>query len=156
MANNSLPALVQALPAELYDEIPNLTFTVSTDSRTIDIAYQPPKLLQVNRASRELFAKSYYGQRSTFYIHKDLLKAFVTSLPTVHLTQITEIRITGTATKLYTLGVLGSMMEVHNILKALSVMPIEPIPSMSQRNVFRVMHEYPDGTQECPAAYRVW
>jgi hypothetical protein len=62
----TLCELVQALPRELYDEIYNLTFTANGGEIHVDKNYKPPAQLHVNRASRELFAKQYYGN-TTFH-----------------------------------------------------------------------------------------
>ncbi|KAF2162719.1 hypothetical protein M409DRAFT_26956 [Zasmidium cellare ATCC 36951] len=87
---DTLVALVQSLPTELYDEIYDLTFTAATgprypariilqkptrgterevhsDRRPIELVthqfqgHDTIALLQVDHASREQFAKSYYG-----------------------------------------------------------------------------------------------
>ena len=65
---DELATRVQSLPQELYDHIFNEVFTApSEDIVTIDRSSRPPKCLQVNRRSRELFAQSYYSN-TTFSI----------------------------------------------------------------------------------------
>ncbi|KAK3617435.1 hypothetical protein LTR22_026731, partial [Elasticomyces elasticus] len=65
-ATDTLSVHLQALPVELQDEIYTLTFTAAPIVRYIDETYKPPALLQVDRASRTLFAKSYYGHVLVF------------------------------------------------------------------------------------------
>ncbi|GIZ41803.1 hypothetical protein CKM354_000509600 [Cercospora kikuchii] len=59
----SLEHLLQALPQELQDMI--LGFTIITSPSIVRIEterYQPPPLLQINRATRATAAESYYSQ----------------------------------------------------------------------------------------------
>lgn len=63
----TLASLVQALPAELYNEIYDLTFTADPGNRYIDGNYKPPSCLQVSRSTRKTFEQSYYGNNSIFY-----------------------------------------------------------------------------------------
>lgn len=93
MADNNLSALVQALPAELYDEIFHLTFTESGSPRTIDKGYKPPFLLQVNQKSRAQYARTYFGNASIFYISKTLLEKWTRSLPKDHINLLSDIRV---------------------------------------------------------------
>jgi len=60
--DDSLAELVQSLPAELYTEIYQLTFTESyVKAIPITYALAPPSILQVDRASRAIGAASYYS-----------------------------------------------------------------------------------------------
>ncbi|KAK5683899.1 hypothetical protein LTS10_003762 [Elasticomyces elasticus] len=65
-ATDTLSVHLQALPVELQDEIYTLTFTAAPIVRYIDEIYKPLALLQVDCASRTLFAKSYYGDVLVF------------------------------------------------------------------------------------------
>lgn len=56
------------LPAELFNDIKDLVFSLDTDTVHINLDYKPPALLQVNRATREQFATAYYG-KTTFYLY---------------------------------------------------------------------------------------
>lgn len=49
----TLAGLVQSLPAELYNEIYELTFTKTSTVVQVDKGYRPPSTLHVNRATRE-------------------------------------------------------------------------------------------------------
>lgn len=52
---------VQSLPQELFDEIYKLTFTSDANTRYMDTGkYATPSILQVDRKSRTMAAKSYY------------------------------------------------------------------------------------------------
>lgn len=94
-----LPALVQALPAELYNEVYKLTiasfsFPESRWPKTwIDKSYKPPALLHLNRQHRAVFAKYYYGTRRTFYISSVLVVKWTRSLSQCHLKLIKNIKL---------------------------------------------------------------
>lgn len=90
---DNLNTRVQSLPAELFHEIYIHTFTASSSLRTIDKDYKPPHLLQVNRHSRALFAKSYYGSGSIFCTFLDVLQAWMRHIQRTHAEQIGEIRL---------------------------------------------------------------
>lgn len=120
MAHDSLPALVQALPAELYNEIFELTFTSQfdrTNSRTIDNNYQPPNFLQINRATRAKFAKTYYGQGSIFYVPKPLLRKFFFSIHPGYARQIAEIRVVETGLSVRQTGMILRLGEVLSMME---------------------------------------
>lgn len=57
---------MSTLPQEIYDEIYDLVFTVEPGERVITPATKPPAQLQVSRAIRAQYAKSYYGNGSSF------------------------------------------------------------------------------------------
>ena len=62
-----LARFVQDLPAELYYMI--LDHVATPDESTtivIDKHYQPPSALQINRKTREQYAKAYYGSDAVF------------------------------------------------------------------------------------------
>lgn len=65
-SNDQLISLLQALPAELFHNIYELTFTPRTDKVDITKSYRPPIELQIDRASRQLFARKYYGSNKFF------------------------------------------------------------------------------------------
>lgn len=103
MADN-LPALVQALPIELFDEILMLTvialirplglcFTRPNQPRTIDEEYKPPMMLQIDRKSRAQFADAFYRNTPTFYVSSLLAATWIRSLPKCHLDLIADIRL---------------------------------------------------------------
>lgn len=54
------------LPQELYDAIFDTVFTAKPGRRTINNQYKPPAELQVSRATRKQFAKSYYSDSAYF------------------------------------------------------------------------------------------
>lgn len=59
---DSLVQRVQSLPAELYMEIYDLTFTINVDTCLIDKAYKPPSILQVNKRWRSTLRYRYYDK----------------------------------------------------------------------------------------------
>ena len=61
---------VQSLPQELFAQIYNEVFTGPAGKAIINVdeSYKPPHQLQVSRASREQFARSYYSD--TLFIFK--------------------------------------------------------------------------------------
>jgi len=102
---SDLPKLVQALPTELFDQIYENTFTHEQSTQVINKAYKPSHLLQVDRASRSLFAISYYGR--TLYTTDDPYERWtinkqpeccmwLKSLPAEHLNMIREIHLLST------------------------------------------------------------
>ena len=59
---DELAERLQSLPQELFDQIYDEVFTAAAGTEVhIDGRYQPPVQLRVTHASREQFAKSYYG-----------------------------------------------------------------------------------------------
>ncbi len=90
---NSLADHVQALPSELYNEVYQLTFTAKREIRQIDKSWKPPRLLQVNHHSRELFASSYYGEKSIIEIHKYLAHRWIKTLTQTHASHLREVRL---------------------------------------------------------------
>ena len=86
-----LPQLVQNLPPELQDLIYDFTFTPNPQTVSIRFDYKPPSLLTVDRASREKFAKSYYGTETIFIIETIFYgKQWLSSLPKSHLDLVRE------------------------------------------------------------------
>lgn len=62
---------VQSLPAELYNEIYNLTFTADFEETCkINRHYKPPSILQVNKRWRSALSPSFY--RDTIFVAKEL------------------------------------------------------------------------------------
>lgn len=91
---NNLLHLVDTLPAELYNQIRELVFTpLATKRRFIDESYKPHSCIQVSRATRSHFAKSYYGDGAVFFVPRDLAVKWASSLPKEHLHQIGDIRL---------------------------------------------------------------
>lgn len=134
MADDNLPALVQALPSELYNEIFELTFTVN--KREINTIHHPPALLHVTRATRQSFAKSYYGQGSIFYVPKELLNKFICSLPNAHSSIITEIRVRENPTLR---DLLGRLMDIMLATDDTS------LTARTRRYILKVRADFPDG-----------
>ncbi|KAK3061507.1 hypothetical protein LTR53_019761, partial [Teratosphaeriaceae sp. CCFEE 6253] len=78
---DDLSIKVQALPVELQDLIYTFTFTAKSVIRYMDDTYKPPGLLQVDRASRLLFAQSYYCHTTLFECSdQKTLRTWLTSL----------------------------------------------------------------------------
>ena len=97
MDERDLARRVQDLPGELYNIIYEYTFTVGPGERKISKTYQPPSLLTVDRASRKLFAKSYYGSSGSSFVHnrngtKEVLIRWLRSLPRRHLRLLNEVK----------------------------------------------------------------
>lgn len=94
----TLAEAVQALPAELYDEIYRLMFTAPFDLIVnIDSMYKPPVELHVNSNSRKQFVKSYYGGNTIFYLPKDLVPKWSRSLTRHHAHVLKEVRVVGSS-----------------------------------------------------------
>lgn len=83
---------VQDLPRELFDKIYVETFTADGKSCKIDDNYTPPKLLQIDRASRALFAQSYYDQTTFVFDNSSKLKNWLRSLHRKHRVFLREVR----------------------------------------------------------------
>lgn len=88
-----LATRVQSLPPELFDEIYALTFTPTSDTVVITKKYRPPKLLQVDRASRNLFAEHYYAQTKFTATDMDVVVHWLRSLRDEHLKLLTDVRL---------------------------------------------------------------
>lgn len=85
---------VHDLPQELSDKIYNDVFTADTASRQITLAYKPPIELQVSRATREHFARNFYGGAAPFELYlEDILQRWTTSLPHEHFLLIGTISV---------------------------------------------------------------
>ncbi|WPB03208.1 uncharacterized protein RHO25_007845 [Cercospora beticola] len=68
-ASRDLSELLQTLPQELYSKIYDEVFNVVPNNVVVlDRSYRWPHLLHVDAASREAYAKSYFGL-NTFFIH---------------------------------------------------------------------------------------
>lgn len=90
---DTLPVLMQGLPQELYDTIYDLVFTAGQEPRYIGYReYDSPVQLQVDRASRKRFAKSYYGNGATFVFEGATNYTWVQTLPRSHSAQITHMQ----------------------------------------------------------------
>lgn len=91
--SEKINALVQGLPQELFDEVYRFTFTVSV-ATAIEITetYIPPKLLQVDRASRSLFAASYYARNTFFAVsYRDAIIDWECSLTREHIDHFRDV-----------------------------------------------------------------
>lgn len=85
---------IQALPAEIYNEIYDLTSTPSSVTH-ITREYKPPASLQVSRATRRKFSELYYDKDRTFYVNHALAWTWLKSIETrVRLQIRSEIKIT--------------------------------------------------------------
>lgn len=94
MIPTTLSSALQTLPQELYDIIYGYTFTPNDRHFTIDEFYRPPKALQVSRRTRELFAPSFYGSGSIFYVDtEEYCSRWMASLQSSHIDLLSEIRI---------------------------------------------------------------
>jgi len=91
---DTLAAGLLTLPQELRDVIYDLTFTTSPPlTRYINTTYKPPNLLQVTKASRQLFAQSYYSTTILFECaDSKLLSAWFRSLTPAHQDLIRALR----------------------------------------------------------------
>ena len=93
---DKLPEQVQSLPPELYSLIYELTFAADPGIRHISRQYKPPKLLTVDRASRELFARSYYNAGAIFLVNSvHCGKRWLASLSDIHLQRFRQLRFPG-------------------------------------------------------------
>lgn len=110
----TLKAFLEALPAELYNEIFKLTFITNGKVHKMDSSYKPPSSLHVSRDSRAAFAKSYYGEgihgnrcyRSIFYISSQDCSRWIGSLAQNHVDMLEEVRVTGDPVVLDTATIL--------------------------------------------------
>ncbi|EME80099.1 uncharacterized protein MYCFIDRAFT_77881 [Pseudocercospora fijiensis CIRAD86] len=87
--------LLHTLPQELFDKIYDMTFAVNPAATiAVDESYKPPVQLQISRATREDFAKRYYGSQAGFR-SKDMRdrKVFqwLSNLPANHQRRISRI-----------------------------------------------------------------
>lgn len=81
--------------------ISSLVFTADNSIQKIDENYKPPPLLAVDRSSREIYAKAYYGSNDSLFIcnasldtiHGTLIP-WLKSLPESHLRMIRQLKIT--------------------------------------------------------------
>lgn len=85
--------LLQALPREVFDLIYEMTFTRHSGLRHISADSKRPQRLQIDRKSRELFAKSWYGRDSIFVMNLEAAGPWLKSLPSRHFNMLTEIRL---------------------------------------------------------------
>ena len=89
---DDLAARVQALPAEIYSHIYNLTFTyTSGDVHIIRDNFRPDSRLHIDRNSRNRFAERYYGG-SKFHIHSADMKRWIASVDHTHFEMVRNIR----------------------------------------------------------------
>ena len=88
----SLEQLVKALPQELYDDIYQLTFTVSAGIRHIESTYKPPSCLQVDESTRNAFAEDFYNS-GIFCVEFKVVRRWASSLEVAHIRKIHEVRI---------------------------------------------------------------
>lgn len=88
-----LVARVQNLPPELFDEIYALTFTSTSDTVIITKEYSPPKQLQVDHASRKLFAEHYYARTKFTATDMDVVVHWLRSLHGERLKLLTDVRL---------------------------------------------------------------
>lgn len=85
---------VQSLPAELYDHIQDLTLSIDFEKECdIAVDYQPPKMLHIHRALRQLFAQTYYSETKFRFEDPELCTAWLKSLPKQHRYQIRGLKV---------------------------------------------------------------
>ena len=95
---DELAIRVQNLPPELYNQIYADVFVADASVQTIAWAYKPPNRLAVDRRSRALFARSYYGFKTTFKALRKIDKPnpsiqWLKSLPKEYIRFLHELRI---------------------------------------------------------------
>lgn len=81
------------LPTELYDQIYDLVFAPLDENCTITPHYKPPAALQVNDATREQLAKTYYGKTTFFVEDAETCAKWLRSLTYRHGRAINDVRI---------------------------------------------------------------
>lgn len=87
---------LQGLPQELYDKIYNLTFSaIRVPRATIDSHYRPPATLQVDQASRELFANVYYSTCNFRFRNMRKFTTWVRAMTKPHLRLINHMTYDG-------------------------------------------------------------
>lgn len=80
--------LLYSLPQELFDKVHEHVFAEAPEKLVvIDKDYKPPSLLQVNRATRAEFAKSYYAY-SVFVLDGRIPYKLIDVLPLLHVKYI--------------------------------------------------------------------
>ena len=89
---DKLSQRVQDLPPELFNQIYTETFQTDLQECSIDDSYKPPQLLQVNQASRSLFAQSYYGRTTFIFDKRAICYRWTKSLPDEHCLLLRTIR----------------------------------------------------------------
>lgn len=91
--NTSFVDRVQALPAELLDEIFELTFTLEPDTCvSINKSYEPPAYLQVNTALRQQLTHLYYAQNIFIFCSVHDVRMWLNSLSRSNLRVIKRLR----------------------------------------------------------------
>ncbi|KAF2482973.1 hypothetical protein BDY17DRAFT_323742 [Neohortaea acidophila] len=93
--NKMLEDGLYSLPQELFNEIRKLVFEAPSGTRVIDKDYKPPSSLQVSKETREVFAKTYYGNGSVFEIEKAVAEKWIDTIPIKHTDLIQEVKIVG-------------------------------------------------------------
>lgn len=109
----SLASFMQRQPQKLFNAIYDLTLTPASRDYVIDRSYEPPKGLQIDRASRDHFVRSFYGNDSIFHVdtQKTCVK-WIKSLPLSHVEMIKSVRI------------VGETMAANNYLDLMHIMAI--------------------------------
>lgn len=82
---------VHSLPPELFWQIYRDTFTADAAETHMDETSKSPSLLQVDRASRALFAPNYYSKTKFVFRELSLCQKWLISLPGCNLLHIREI-----------------------------------------------------------------
>lgn len=150
---DNLPALVQALPPELYNEIFELTFTPPSEVYKMSKDYLRPSCLQVNRASRARFAASYYGKAAIFTFDKNdnyrMLVKSLESIPQEHLEAITDIRIQTSSIHQAPISPTERLfVAFRERLSCRERLPFDVRGSISVANVLKTDFLLPDGSVE--------
>lgn len=94
MTAASLAQLIPTLPQELFDTIYGLVFASDKNRVEVTAAYKPPVQLQVDRASRQLFASIYYGG-TTFILEPSIGHKWIASLATGAFDTISSLEVHG-------------------------------------------------------------
>lgn len=92
-STDKLATLVQSLPAELYSEIDDLTFLPTAGTIDLTTPYRLPNELQVDRASRKLFARRYYHDSIFTARNTDDVVSWLLSLRFNHFWLPREVRL---------------------------------------------------------------
>ena len=90
---DQLATLVQGLPPELYNTIYEFTFSPSTDTINVTRSCRPPSELQVDRTSREFFARQYYGNSKFITTDMDITVHWLRVLRLQHLQYLQDVKL---------------------------------------------------------------
>lgn len=84
---------LQVLPSELFNKIYNAAFAIDATTCNVTSDYKPPTLLQVDKASREAYAETYYSNIRFDFTSCELCCKWLASLSLNHHKLLTKIRL---------------------------------------------------------------